>query len=252
MVAGKRKVFNLHAPMIAAGIGNFLGTTQISRAFDLKMEPYDEETKPAREWNRPRDDEDVISRKQELDAIYSYLRHWAAKIKLNLAPPMPPEMLRRFGDNVNGLVSIADSCGPEWGERARKAMTSLRGKKKAENPKIVILRHGIEIFDTLKVDQIKSTKLNQELKRLDLPDAKWTGYRGSSDMELAHSLEMHEQAALLELVGIKSTRIRPPDEEKQCRGYTRAQFKEALRKHGPAAPDEAGSARGRLRLAAPD
>src|SRR5262249_17335094 len=121
MVGGKRKVFNLHAPMIAAGIGNFLGTTQMSRAFDLKMEPYDEETKPGREWNRPRDDEDLISRKQELDAIYSYLRHWAAKVKLNLAPPMPPEMLRRFGDNVNGLLSIADSCGPEWGERARKA-----------------------------------------------------------------------------------------------------------------------------------
>ena len=236
--------------MIAAGIGNFLGTTQMSRAFDLKMEPYDEETKPEREWNRPRDDEDAISREKELNAIYSYLRHWTAKVKLDLAPPMPSEMLRRFGDNVNGLVSVADSCGPAWGERARKTMTFLFEKTKAERPEITMLRHGLEILDTLELDQIGSIRLNQELKRLDLPDAKWTRYRGPSGMDLAHPLEMHEQASLFKKVGITSIRIRPPG-EKQCHGFKRGMLEEALRKHAPAAPDEAGSARGRLRLIIP-
>jgi hypothetical protein len=47
-VGGKRKVFNLYAPMMAAGLGNFLAPAQQSRTFKLEMEPYTEETKPER------------------------------------------------------------------------------------------------------------------------------------------------------------------------------------------------------------
>ena len=96
----------------------------------------------------------------------------------------------------------------------------LLEKEKVERPQITIIRHGLAIFDALQpeLDQIKSTRFNQELKRLDLPDAKWTRYRGPSGTEYAHPLEMHEQAALLDKVGIKSTQCRPPV-GKQFRGY---------------------------------
>jgi hypothetical protein len=247
VVKGKRKLVSLHAPMMSAGIGSFLAPSQKSRTFNLEMEPYTEETKPEREWFRPRSDEDVIARKQELDAIYSYLRHWAAEVKLDLAPPMPPEMLRRFGDNVNGLLSVAYSCGPEWGRRAREAMEFLHEKEKAERPEITITRHGLEIFDAFEVDVIGSIRFNKEVKQLDLPDAKWIRYRGPSGMQTAHPLAMHEQSALLKKVGIVSTRVRPP-EEKQCRGYKRIQFEEAWRKYWAVAPDEGEPARERLRL----
>ena len=49
-----------------------------------------------------------------------------------------------------------------------------------------------------KLDQIRSTRFNQELKRLDAPDARWTRYRGPSGTDYAHPIAMHEQAQLLE------------------------------------------------------
>jgi hypothetical protein len=242
MIGGEKKLINLCAPMIMAGVGKFLGATQMSRAFKLEWEPYTEETRPERKY----DDEDV----SDLNAVYSFLRNWAAKVKLNLGPPMPPGVLRRFEDNVRPLLAIADSCGPEWGRRAREAVIFLLEKEKAEHPKITLIRHGLVIFAALEVDEIKSTRFNQEVKRLDLPDANWTRYRGPSGMEYVHSLTMAEQATLLEMVGIKSTRVRPPG-EKQCRGLKLAQFQEAQRKYGVVIPDDVEPGRARLRLITP-
>jgi hypothetical protein len=247
VIGGKRKLVGIHAPMLAAGVGSFLAPTQKTRTFNLEMEPYTEQTKPERKWNHPKDEADATERIRELDAVYSYLRHWAAAVKLDPAPRVPPGVLRRFEDNVCGLLAIADSCGPEWGRRAREAIMFLLDKEKAEHPKFTMIRHGLAIFDALELDQIRSTQFNQALKQLDVPDARWTRYRGPSGIELAHPLEMHEQAALLEKVGIESTRCRPP-RGKQFRGYKRAQFEEAWRKHGAPAPAEAEPGRGRLRL----
>jgi Protein of unknown function (DUF3631) len=101
-----------------------------------------------------------------------------------------------------------------------------------------MLRHGLAIFDALELDQISSTQFNQALKQLDVPDARWLRYRGPSGTDYEHPLELHEQAALLGKVGVESTRIRPPG-GKQCRGYKRAQFEEAWRKHDAAAGGEA-------------
>jgi Protein of unknown function (DUF3631) len=117
----------------------------------------------------------------------------------------------------------------------------LLEKEKAERPQITILRHGLAIFDAFGIDQIKSVQCNSELKKLDLPDAKWTRYRGASGTDYAHPLAMHEQAALLHKVGIHSIPCRFPDGQR--RGYRRAQFEEALRNE--LRPSRAG---GRLRL----
>jgi hypothetical protein len=175
---------------------------------------------------------------------------WAQKATLNPKPLMPAGMIRRFADNARGLLSIADSCGSEWSRRAREAMTFLLAKEKSERPEITMVRHGLVIFEALGLDQIGSVRFNRELKRLDLPDAKWTRYRGPSGGEYAHLLEMHEQSALLGKVDIHSTQIRPPGEE-QCRGYKLAQFQEAQRKYGVVAPDETEVGRARLRLVKP-
>src|SRR6266516_1160986 len=150
--------------------GTFLAPTQMTRTFVLEMQRYTEETKPEKEF----DEEDAA----DLDAVYSYLRHWAAKEKLNLKPSMPRGVIARNADNVRGLLAIAISCGPEWEQRFREAITFLLEKARAERPEIVMVRHGLVIFDTLELDQIRSTRFNQELKRLDLPDARWTRYRG--------------------------------------------------------------------------
>jgi hypothetical protein len=243
MEAGRVKYLSIHAPILAAGISGFLAPTQKSRTLILDMEPYTEETKPERDYNTDLNTE-------EFDAVYSFLHHWAQKVKLNPKPLMPAGVIRRFADNARGLLSIADSCGPEWSRRAREAMTFLLAKEKSERPEITMVRHGLVIFEALGLDQIGSVRFNKELRRLDLPDAKWTRYRGSSGGEYAHLLEMHEQSALLGKVDIHSTQIRPPGEE-QCRGYKLAQFQEAQRKYGVVAPDETEVGRARLRLVGP-
>ena len=220
VIGGRRKLVNLHAPVLAAGVGGFLAQTQKSRTFSLEMEPYTEDTKPAREFSSEQDFGDP-------DAVYRYLRHWARKVKLDRQPAMPPGVIRRFGDNVRGLLAVADSCGPQWGQRAREAILFLLEKEQAERPHITIVRHGLAIFDALGVDQIGSVHYNAELKRLDLPDAKWSRYRGASGVDYAHPIAMHEQAALLQKAGIESVRLRFSDGQR--RGYGRAQFEEALR-----------------------
>jgi hypothetical protein len=84
-----------------------------------------------------------------------------------------------------------------------------------------------------KIDQIESRQFNRELKHLDLPDARWTHYRGPSGTDYAHPITMGQQAALLDKIGGESVRLR--FNGRQRRGYRRAQFEEALRS-GTAAP----------------
>ena len=193
-LGGRRTLIRLHAPMLAAGIGRFLAPTQKSRTFTLEMTPYTAETKPEREF----DDTDV----DDLNAVYIFLRHWAASANLNQNPAMPPGVLRRLADNVRGLLAIADSCGEEWGFRAREAITALREKERRERPQTIIIRHGLLIFDIYELEQISSVRFNKELRRLDLPDAQWTQYRGASGADYLHPLRLNEQAELLRQIGI--------------------------------------------------
>jgi hypothetical protein len=236
MEGGREKYLSIYAPMLGAGVGKFLGATQKDRTFTLEMEPYTEETKPARDYN-------VDLNTEELDAVYSYLRNWAQKVKLNPKPPIPAGMIRRFEANVRGLLSIADSCGLEWGQRAREAVAFLLEKEKAERPQILILRHALVIIDTLELDPVPSRVVNRELLRLDLPEARWNRYRGPGGGEYAHPLTLDEQATLLGKSGIESKGLRPPKGGKQFRGYRREWIVEALRKRGTAA---AGALRLRL------
>jgi hypothetical protein len=130
----------------------------------------------------------------------------------------------------------------------------LLEKEKAERPEVLILRHVLLIMDeVLELDPIKSLVVNRELLRLDVPQARWNGYRGPSGGEYAHALRLDEQAALLRMSGIESKFIRPPGGGKPFRGYRREWIAEALRKYEkkPAAPDDAGPGRGRLRLITP-
>jgi hypothetical protein len=237
MVKGKRKLVSLFAPMLAAGIGDFFGPTQKSRAFSILMEQYTPATKPEREYTAA-----TAEDFQDFDIVYSYLYRWARHVQLNLNPDLSGFLLRDR-DNARSLVAVADSCGPEWGQRLRAALRALIEQQHAERPQITILRHGLAIFEALGVDQIYSRTFNRELKQLDLPDARWTRYRGASGIGSVRALEIHEQAALLRKVGIESRRIYI--NRVRGAGYTRIQFEEAYRKH---CRDDSG--RDRLRLIA--
>jgi hypothetical protein len=232
-IGGQRKMIDIYAPMLAAGVGSFLAPTQRSRTFNLEMAPYTAPTKPERDY----DNEDT----KDLDAVYAYLRHWAEKVragevKLDPKPAMPPNVIRRLGDNVRGILSIADSCGPEWGRRARDAVAFLLAQEKAERPKLLILRHTLVITDMLGIDPIPSRTVNKELRRLDLPEARWNRYRGPGGGDSAHPLTLNEQATLMESSGIEARVIRPPGGGKPFRGYWREWIEAALKRNTGAAP----------------
>ena len=96
---------------------------------------------------------------------------------------------------------------------------------------------------------ISSIRFNKELRRLDSPDTRWTRYRGPSGTDYEHPIEMYEQAALLEKVGIKSETCWPPGKRQprtSFKGYKRAQFEEARRKYCAPADAEPGAPRLRL------
>jgi len=248
MVGGKRKSVNIHAPILGAGIGDVLERTQESRTFRLDMEPYTEETKPERRY----DSSDVA----DLNLIYSYLRNFARTVKLNPNPDTTG-LIRRFADNARGLLAVADACGPDWSKLARDAIMVFSDREKAEQPHYLIVKHGLAIVDAAGLERasdVMSTVLfNRELRLLDLPDARWSRYRGAGGMAYPHPITVSEQAALLRRKPNKVVSFSQWPAGKRRPGtssikvYRRGDFEAALRRH-EAAQERAGP---RLHLVKP-
>jgi hypothetical protein len=249
LVGGKRKSVDIHAPILGAGVGgDFLERTQESRTFRLDMEPYTEETKPERRY----DSSDVA----DLNLIYSYLRNFARTVKLNPNPDTTG-LIRRFADNARGLLAVADACGPKWSKLARDAIMVFSDREKAEQPHFLIVKHGLAIFDAAGLDQasdvMSTVQFNRELRLLDLPDARWSRYRGAGGMAYPHPITVSEQAALGRRKPNKIVSFSQWPAGKRRPGtssikvYRRGDFEAALRKH-EAAQERAGP---RLQLITP-
>src|SRR5262249_10470066 len=135
-----------------------------------------------------------------LDLVYSYLWNWARNVKLN-SKPDTVGLLHRYADNACGLLAVADACGPEWGKLIRDALMVFSDREKAEQPDYLIVKHGLPIFDAAGLerasDVFSTPQFNRELRRLDLPDARWSRYRGAGGMAYPHPITVPEQAALL-------------------------------------------------------
>jgi hypothetical protein len=237
MDKGQPRQFDIHAPMLAAGLGGFMKQAQLSRTYPLDLVRYTAETKPERDYR-------VNPDLGEFAAVYSFVDEWIRGTELKPDPPMPPGLITRYADNARGLLAVADACGPPWPQRGRAAVMLLYEKEMAERPKITILRHGLAICDALGLDRIPSEQLDRELKKL---AAMWNRYRGPSGTDLAHPIEPYERAALLRSVDVDIGQGRTP-EGRNLRGYKRAQFEEALRRH---APGGTGSERAYPRLITP-
>jgi hypothetical protein len=232
MVKGQRVLQNLFAPVAAAGLGSFLGMSQKTRAYILEMTKYTAETRPPKDFY-------AETEYPDLNAIYSYLRHWASEVKLNHQPPIPDDLLGRHADNLRGLLSVAAACGAEWQQRVCDAIRVLYLRERAERPEIIIIRHGLAIFERLGVEQIEYKQFNSELKRLDLPDARWTRFRGVAGFDPGHPIEFNEQGKLCQKVEIETKQLWTPGpraDAKKFRGYTLGQFQEAWRVYGAVSP----------------
>jgi Protein of unknown function (DUF3631) len=158
---------------------------------------------------------------------------------------MPPEIIARDADNFRGLLAVADNCGGEWPRRARESLMVLLERQRIEDPVIVILRHGLAIFDVLEAGRVKTTEFDKELHKLDFPEMDWKRYCGPGGDMPEHQISPKERADLLRESGIETKVMKPLGGGKPFRGLERGWFEAALREYepAPAAP--------RLRLITP-
>src|SRR5262249_57082103 len=103
--------------------------------------------------------------------------------------------------NTRGILVVADAWGRDVAKVAGDAIMVFSDREKAEQPHLLIVKHGLAIFDAAGLDHasdVMSTVLfNRELRLLDLPDARWSRYRGAGGMNYPHPITVPEQAALL-------------------------------------------------------
>jgi hypothetical protein len=208
MIGGRKRTISLFAPVIAAGLGRILGEAQLTRTFVLRMLKCDETNRPALEWYGPSDEDGEDSeaaRKDRFATLYGYLRHWAANQKLNLRPRLPDGFMGRDADNARSVLAVAEACGGTWPRRACEALLMLNRERTADQPKILILRHGLLIFDQLEAEELERGHFNHELHRLGAPELDWTRYRGVSGLDSnPHPISVGEQGRLLGKSGVKS------------------------------------------------
>jgi Protein of unknown function (DUF3631) len=242
MGGGRKKQVDLFGPVIAAGLGCILGQAQLTRAFVLRVYPYSAEEAPKFNWWAPADTgpDSPEARREALGLIYQYLRSRAAHWKLNRQPPLPPGVVRRSADNFRSLLAVADACGGDWPRRAREAAVTLISEMNAEQPKVLIVRHGLLLFDHFEADWLEIGHFNQELHRLSEPEFDWNRFRGASGLDMnPRPISISEQGRLLGAAGIKShsmwPRGAPRSQRKRgdCqRVYRGAEFEAALRRAG--------------------
>jgi len=240
MVGGQRRVVSLFAPMIAAGLGRILGQAQLTRTFVLVMSPYGAGDKPEFQWWAPAQDgpDSIIARRETLGLLYQYLRHCAGAWKLDPQPLIPAELERRAADNVRPLLAVADACGGDWPQRAREALVALINEMAAERPEVIIVRHGLMLFDQLETDWLEIGQFNKELHRLSAPEFDWNRYCGASGLDLDHRpISISEQGRLLAAAGIRSHPMWPRGvkysqrQRGSCRRvYRRVDFEAASRR----------------------
>ena len=164
MVRGKRKQYNVFAPIALAAIGTAWSSLPLlSRSIVIRMRRHDGSFKLRR-----LDPEDT----RDLDAASIYLRDWLERVEISRDPPLPEQLGDRSKDLWRPLVALADASGADWGERARAAALALSSDLE-QDLGVVLLDHIRVVFDRLAVDRIPTKTLVAELLALDIADGLW-------------------------------------------------------------------------------
>ena len=165
-----------------------------------------------------------------VDAVYRMALDWQrSKPELSINPKLPKQLKNRVADNWRPLISIADSFGEAWGEKARDAAITFASAYHDEEAAVILLTDLREIFGRNNWDRGASEQLIAELH--DLADGMWLEYRGVRDDQPPRKLTPAEMARLLGPFGIKPRTVWPPggrnERAKSRKGYYRQQFEQA-------------------------
>jgi putative DNA primase/helicase len=132
-------------------------------------------------------------------------------------PEMPEYLNDRAQDNYRMLVTIADTAGGDWPQRARDAIAALTGGDGEASPAEILLGDIRDIFDARREDRIASAMLVDHL--IQLEHRPWG------------SLNQHTLAQMLAPFGIAPRVFRIG--RKTHRGYERAWFADAFVRYAP-------------------
>jgi hypothetical protein len=98
-------------------------------------------------------------------------------------------------DNFRSLLSVADVCGDDWPQRAREALVTLIREIADDQPKAIILRHGLLLFQRLEADVLEIGLFNRELHKLDEPGFDWNRYCSPTGFNRGeHPISVSEQS----------------------------------------------------------
>jgi hypothetical protein len=141
---------------------------------------------------------------------------------------MPEGLRNRPADNWRILLSIADACGPAWGELAREAAVAL-SKGQDEDFGVMLLSDIRDVFDRRPtVDRLASAVLVADL--IEMPHALWSEWRGPRDDQTPRKLSQGEMARMLSPFGIRPKTVWAPrrgTRGRSAKGYHRRQFEAA-------------------------
>jgi hypothetical protein len=115
-----------------------------------------------------------------VNAVYRMAFDWQrSKPKLTVNPKLPKQLKNRVADNWRPLMSIADSFGEAWGDKARDAAITFASAYHDEETVVILLSDLREMFGRTNWDRAASEQLIAELH--DLADGMWLEYRGVRD-----------------------------------------------------------------------
>jgi hypothetical protein len=185
---------------------------------------------------RKRADEPVESfryhRTQELDQLARMCARWAAD---NIGwlresdPDVPANLYNRAADNWRPLLAIADAAGGEWPEKIRKIASATVDADQVK--RIGLLADIRDVFDTKKVDRIKSADLTAALAAME-------GHPWAEHGKNGKPLSVNGLARMLmgDHISPNTVRFGMRADDDTAKGYLREQFEDAFARYLPSPP----------------
>jgi Protein of unknown function (DUF3631) len=222
-----QKRYSTFTPMAIAAIGS-LPLPTMHRSVVIPM------TRATRKLRRY-DESDL----QDLHIAYSMSRDWARSVRLNPDPELPEVLRNRPADNWRPLISIADTFGPAWGDRAREAAIEFSKGYHDEDMPVLLLQDIRKVFEKFPttLTYFPSSLLVASLHAFE--DAPWSEWSGVQGNQSPRKLSQGELAKLLRPFRIRPKSIWWPDRATGTskKGYYRSDFEHAWRSFC----DEAGT-----------
>jgi hypothetical protein len=146
-ILGEVVSFPVYGPVALAGIGKQLPASIMSRSLVIRLHRSNKE----------------IERFKATDYHFMLqLYLWAEKIKLNLDPKLPAQLIGRDADKWRPLIAIADSF--DRGDMAREVALKFLYENDGPDIKESVLRDTRKVFESVKVDKLTVETMHLKLQ----------------------------------------------------------------------------------------